>query len=230
MNAIQDAICDRLVGARISRDWVNGPLHVAALVIDPDFKLASGQHDRRPSQLVTKMNWPRLFCYAFHGANAGLAEEEDRRTLAITLFREIAPRTKQKRIPLKQTCSVAAALAVRVHPLVCPGPCPLHEAVTSYLSDLADEKPPWERLLACLRALRSCPSFAGAPDDPVRISSEPVHHSVVAYRYLLVALGGSIVAIACGDAAREAARTEAKVRGVQGAADICLEAARQLGL
>src|SRR5262249_22443509 len=107
MNDLQDAICDRLVGSKISRDWVNGPMHVAARVIDPVFVLAEGRYDRRENQLVRTLNWPRLFCLAFHGSSAALSAEDDRRALAIDVFQRVAPGRRQKRLAMSLGREVA---------------------------------------------------------------------------------------------------------------------------
>jgi hypothetical protein len=227
---LQDLICDRLVGSRISRDWAEGPLHIAARVLVPGFHLARSGHNRRSSQLVSTLKWPRLFTFAFHGANAALAEEEDRRTLALTLFRTFAPRAKPMRVPTRRNAETAARLALRVHPLVCPGPCPLHQAMTDLVNDFLADRPFRTKLKACHSLLGSCPAHTGPVRAAVKLASPPAHHALTAYRHLLVALAGHQVPMFGGDSTRESARTEAKVRGVQGAVEICLEAARLLGL
>jgi hypothetical protein len=229
MTDLQDAICDRLAAATITRDWANGPLHVAAGVIDPQFELAENEYNRRQSQLIARMNWPRLFCMAFHGANAALASEEDRRTLAIHLFQQIEPRSKQGRVSRRKNCEVACWAAVHVHPLACSAECPLHQGVAPLADDYRSGKEPSQtRLNQCKRLLRRCPSFSD-PDRAVRFSSPPAHHALVAYRYLIEALKREEV-IQAGDCTRESARTAAKVRGVPGGVEVCLEIARQLGL
>jgi hypothetical protein len=231
MTGLQEAICDRLVEAHISGGWADGPLHIAARVIDPKFQLVGSRYGGRAGQLVRTLNWPRLFCFALHGANAALKDEEKRRSLAITIFGQVAPRPKRKHIAVLQTSQLAASLAVRVHPLACPDPCPLHQAMVALANDLqAGRKPTRATLKACAGRLTSCPSYRGSTRAAVSTASPPAHAAVVAYRFLLIALGGSMVSIAHGDSARESARTETKVRGLQGAVEICLEAARKLGL
>src|SRR5262249_43010301 len=142
MTDLQDAICDRLAGAKVSRDWANGPLHVAATVIVPGFELAENRYGHRQGQLIKTMGWPRLFCYAVHGANAGLASEDDRRSLAIHLFQQVAPRKKQPRVARRTSCEVACWAAVHAHPLACPVKCPLHQAASALAEGyLAGETP-----------------------------------------------------------------------------------------
>src|SRR5262245_3673503 len=135
MTDLQDAICDRLAGAKVSRDWANGPLHVAATVIVPGFELADNMHGRRQGQLVRTMGWPRLFCYAVNGGNVTLTREEDRRSLAIHLCQQVAPRKKQLRLPTRRKCEVACWAAIHAHPLACSTDCPLHKAVAALAED-----------------------------------------------------------------------------------------------
>jgi hypothetical protein len=232
MTDLQEAIRDRLMVATISREWANGPLHIAALAQDPNFELAENRYNRRTNQLIKRMNWPRLFCLAFHGANAALDNEEDRRALALAVFEKVSPRARQKPVPKWRTFEVAAWMATRVHPLACPGPCPLHKEMAALVEDIRANKdvrlilnPELEELLG------SCPSYKGSPRAPVNRASPPAHPSVVACRFLLMSMGlRSQDAVLLGDSARESARTEAKVRGLKGAVEICLEVAKRLGL
>jgi hypothetical protein len=230
MNELQDAICDRLVGSAISRDWVNGPLHIAAMVLDPQFQLPPPENGKRLTALFRAMNWPRMFCYVIFGASSGLEDEDDRRSLAIGIFREFTPRQKPMRLSGRQYIEAACRLAPRVHPLVCPGDCSLHEEAGRIAADyLAGNEPDARRVLACQRLLSKCPAHKERRAR-VSLSSSPGHHAVAAYRFLLDGLSRSEPAIFCGDCAREAARTAAKVKGVPGAIEVCRDLGKWLGV
>jgi hypothetical protein len=230
MTDLQDAICDRLAGAKISRDWANGPLHIAATVIQPGFELAPGTHNRRQNQLIKRMNWPRLFTLGLHGANAALAAEEDRRALAIHVFQQVAPRSKQGRVPRRKNCELACWAAVWAHTLVCATDCPVHQAITPVVEEyLAGKKQSWSQLQEARPKLRRCATYKGDPHKAVSWGSPPAHHAVVSCRYLLESLHREDV-IQAGDCIREAAKVAAKVEGVPGAVAFVLEVGRRLGL
>jgi hypothetical protein len=230
MTDLQDLICDRLVQARISRDWVDGPLHIAAQVIVPGFELADSDHNRRPAQLASTLKWPRMFCMAFFGGSSGLDDEDDRRALAIAIFRKFPPRQKQMRITRQHSYEVAGWLATRVHLLACSAKCPTYQALTQLFADCQARKTlPLARQGECLSQLRQCLNYADPRKRPSR-QSTPAHHSLIAYRHWLHGLWGADATLFCGDSAREAVRTETKVRGVQGAIEICQETGERLGM
>src|SRR5262249_57237296 len=132
-------------------------------VIVPGFELADNRYGRRQGQLVRTMGWPRLFCYAVHGANAALASEEDRRSLAIHLFGQVAPRKKQLRLPTRRSCEVACWAAVHAHPLACSADCPLHQAVAALADDyLAGRQTTKTQLQTAPRRLHASPTYRGS--------------------------------------------------------------------
>jgi hypothetical protein len=234
MSAAQEIIRDRLVVATISRGWQNGPLHIAAQALDPAFELADNKYNRREHQLLGAMKWPRLFGLAFHGANAGLAEEEDRRALALAVFEKVAPRTRYQQTPVRLTCEMAIWMAVRAHVLACSDTCPLHRAVAAYLKEYQPDKgAPYPLWKAADDSLEHCLGYTGSPHAAVKLASTAAHSAVVACRFLLLGLLGAMrppKTQHCADAARNAARTEAMVGGVRGAVELCLEVAKRLGL
>jgi hypothetical protein len=135
MTPQQEAILDRLMAATISRDWSGGPLHVAALAMDPAFQLPANRDMRRQIELSRRMGFSRLFCEAMHGANAGLANEDDRRKLAITVFSVLSPKAPPRKIAAALARDVAIWMAFRAHELVCSGPCELREHITARVTE-----------------------------------------------------------------------------------------------
>jgi hypothetical protein len=231
MSAVQEIIRDRLVVATISRGWQNGPLHMAAQALDPAFELAENKYNRREHQLLGVIKWPKLFALAFHGANAGLAEEEDRRALALAVFEKLAPRTGRKQTPVRLTCELASWMAVRAHALACSDACPLHRAMAAYVKEYQPDKgAPYALWQAADDALEHCLRYTGSPRAAVKLSSTTAHSAVVACRFLLLGLMRPPKPEHCADATRNAARTEALVGGVRGAVELCLEVAKRLGL
>jgi hypothetical protein len=224
MTDLQDAICDRLVAARVSKHWVNGTIHVAALVIDPGFQLTGGSDRDRPMQLARRLGWPHLFCDAFHGANAALRDEDDRRKLAVSVFSAV-PTKKYGPLHYKAAREAAAWIAHHIHPIVCSATCPLHERMVVFVEDYRRGRP-----LEHLDVGEQCPSYAGTGKETVRPSSPPGHHAVVAYRYLVQALRVASPYLHCADASRESARAVAKARGLEAAVGVLLELAKKVGL
>jgi hypothetical protein len=231
MTDLQDLILDKLMGAKIGVNWADGPLFAAAQAINPRFELAPSRDRYRQEQLCKEVGFPFLFGGAFHGANAGLSEEDDRRSLAVAVFSAVEPGKPLKRRPYAQSTfaqnrEVVAWMALRAHALVCPQGCPLQQAV----QDLWEAFQQKESLNDPFQARSSCPRYTGWAFRPISRSCTPAHSSVVALRYLVLALRTPKPTLACADCARESARTEAKVAGVKGAADLLLELARKLEL
>jgi hypothetical protein len=182
MTDLQDEICDRLVGAKIGPNWVGGPLHVAALVMDPSFVPAS-RGDSRPRQFARAVGWPVAFCEAVTGANAALPTEDDRRSLALALFAKVLPlRPSRRAPPVAGTVSRAAArwAVLRGHESACGVICPLHkEAVAALLA--AEAGGAWVGLF---RKGADCETAPGKRAVRVTPKSPASHHAVVAMRYL----------------------------------------------
>src|SRR4051812_7969283 len=135
MTGLQDEICDRLVGAKVGPNWVGGPLHVVALVLDPSF-VPARRGDGRPRQFARAVGWPVAFCEALTGANAVLPTEDDRRSLALALFAKVLPRrTSARATPVPGSVSRAAArwAVLRGHESACGVKCPLHKAAVAAL-------------------------------------------------------------------------------------------------
>jgi hypothetical protein len=225
---LQDQICDGLVGQKIGPNWVGGPLHVAALVIDPTF-VPEARGDKRPGQFARAVGWPVVFCEAVIGANAVIGNEDDRRSLAISLFARVPPvRPGQRVLPMPGTVSRPAAVwaVLRGHESACGVDCPLHATAVAAAEAVAAGgawRDPFRGRVAC----RTAP---GKENTRVAPASPAAHHAVVALRYLDAVMTSPQDRYALADAMRESAKAETKVRGLQGAVVFCLTLAEKLGL
>jgi hypothetical protein len=228
MTDLQDAICDRLVGAAIGPNWVGGPLHAAALVVDPSFVPAS-RGDTRPGQFARAVGWPVGFCEAVIGANAALGTEDDRRSLAISLFARVPPAgLGQRATPVARTVSRQAAVwaVLRAHESACRAECPLHAAAIAAL-EAVGAGGDWPRLF---QGGIDCATVPGQQDARVTPRSPAAHHAVVAMRYLDEMMRQPTRHYLLADALRESAKAETKVHGLAGAVAFCLTLAEKLGL
>jgi hypothetical protein len=225
MTPLQDAILDRLMAARITRDWSGGPMHVAATVIDAAFKLPPGRDMKRQIALSRIMGFSRLFCEAMHGANAGLADEDDRRKLAITVFSALPPKDKSLKVKGTRALDIAVWMAFRAHALVCTGPCELQDYVNARVTGEPPRLPVFHP-----RDLPRCPIFSSWKGERVSRNCPAAHSSVAALWHLDKSLSARSPSYPYAETARESARTEAKVRGVDGAAELLIELAKRLKL
>ena len=228
MTDLQDDICDALVGARIGPGWVGGPLHVAALVVDPAF-VPWHRPDGQPRHVARTVGWPLVFCEAAMGANLVLKTEAERRALAITLFSRIpvAPAGgKASAMPGARSRPAAAWAVLRGHESACGLHCPLHAATLAVLADAGAGRAwtsPFDTGVEC----RGAPGLHGRA---VTAKSAPAHHAARAILYLLQHFGGRSYGFAVPDAFRESAKAKTKVRGAEGVAAFCLTLAGKLGL
>ena len=218
MTGLQDDICDALMGARIGARWVGGPLHVAALVIDPAF-VPQRRGDRLAGDFARALGWPAALCEAVSGANSALRCESDRRALAVTLFGRVPTLDPGEPVPLPDAIIRPAAVwaVMRAHESACATDCPLRTAhgdgwTNPFYGDIL------------------CSSAAGVATDGVWADSPAAYHAAVAlflvHALLMTPRARSLLL----KAVREAARAETKVRGAEGAADFCLGLAARLGL
>jgi hypothetical protein len=225
---LQDEICDRLVGSKIGPYWVGGPLHVAALVIDPSF-VPSSRGDNRPGQFARAVGWPVVFCEAVVGANAVVGSEADRRSLAISLFAQVPPFNPAQPVrPMPGSVSrpAAAWAVVRAHESACGTDCPLHKALVAALAAVeagGKWRSPFARGTDCQTAKRK-------RNARVTPKSPAAHHAVVAVRYLDEMMVDQDKTHSLANSFREAAKAETKVRGLDGAVKFCLDLAEKLKL
>lgn len=228
MTGDQDEICDRLVGSKISKNWVGGPLHVAALVLDPSF-VPSPRNDSRPRQFARAVGWPVTFCEGITGANAALSNEDDRRSLAIAIFSRVHPHRPGKRapsIPARITHEATQWAALRAHESACGMDCPLHQAALVMLNAV-EGGGTWATIFRTDSECKTAPRMHHVRVSP---SSSAAHHAVVAMRYLDSMMIQPQAQYYMLDALRESAKAETKVHGVSGSVEFCLTLAEKLGL
>lgn len=228
MTELQDEICDRLVGQKVGPNWIGGPLHVAALVLDPAFVPAT-RGDTRPGQFARALGWPVVFCEALIGANSVLPTETERRALAITVFGRVptgpaAPRAPAAALAVALPLAERAALAA--HGAACGPDCPLHAALDS-AARAARAGKAWANPFAGGVACRSAP---GLEHRPVTRAGPAAHHAAVAVRFLDLVHRDPNNRHALADAVREATKALTKAKGLTAAAEFCVATAGELGL
>ncbi len=228
MTELQDEICDRLVGVNVGPEWAGGPLHTAALVIDPAFTL-DHRPDSRPRQIAKALGWPGLFVRAAAGANGVLTDEADRRALAVTLFARV-PTGQPVPTPVNICRDAASWACLRAHESACGTACPLHGAAVAVVAAAA-VGPGWRHPFTGPVAGRTdCRSAPGLHGRAVTPNSSAAHHAASAIRYLFSALAAGKADAPWPYALRAAAKAEARARGVDAAADFCLTLAGRLGM
>ncbi len=120
-------------------------------------------------------------------------------------------------------------MALRAHPLACAADCPLLLAAEAAVAARVPGRAPgaWRGLVG----LPACPSVeAGDFRTSTGLSAPAGHHAAAALRFLFITLANPTWKHAREDATREAAKAETKIRGVAGAADVCLTLAGRLGM
>ncbi|VTS08486.1 hypothetical protein [Tuwongella immobilis] len=219
MNELQDEICDRLMGSKLSPHWVGGLFHVAALVLEPDFT-PNVRSDGRPRQYARVVGWPLVFCEAVMGISAGLPTEDDRRTLAVSLFGTIPTQKVGKTLPPmpRKHARDAAIWAVPLaHECACSADCPLHTAMLAFLeADSAQQQ--WS---SPFEAGFSCRSAPRKEHQTVSATSSASHHAVVAIRYLVKLLKNDSDSHSIPDALREAGKAITKSKGLAAGMQYC---------
>jgi hypothetical protein len=101
MNEFQEVILDQLMTAEvIGETWSPGPLHLAAEA------LRIGGLTRR-KDICRALGFPLVLCQAIVGASEMLASVDEIRSLAISLFSEISPRTALPRYNARQYLEIA---------------------------------------------------------------------------------------------------------------------------
>ena len=242
MTDSQDDICDALVGAAISRHWIDGPLHIAARVVEPGFVL-SPQSGRRPSQLARVLGWPTLFCEALAAANGVLADPAERRSLAITLFAAIRPGRPGRTLRISPcvTRELAIEAALTAHAIACQPGCTLGDVARQAMSIPSKR----QQLVAAMRSgdgVGKCVSLQGGltrvvPGDRTEFellhlgtSAPAVNHAYLAIERALNVARHRNGAASRTSTVRQSAIAQAKARGVAGGVACSLAIARALGL
>jgi hypothetical protein len=229
MTDLQDQILDRLMGATVGKTWTDGVLTIAARVIDPEMTLAGGGERRRQKQIANILGYPLILCEAVQGASSVLGPEDDRRKLGIAFVQAVAPPGGPlKRVNGKAALAATSEAALSAHRLVCPGPCPLVDAVERMVA--AAEKGGKVPYSFEGRSPPRCPAYKGSPHLLIAANSPPEQRAVVAFRHLDTAYHDRSPGRACSDSVRESARVVAIKQGVDAASQLCVALARKLGL
>lgn len=223
MTDAQDLILDKLVGSKIGVNWPDGPLAIAAQVLDDTEPLRFVR--TKPlrgvkAEIAKRLGYPMLLCEAIQGAVFGLKDEEDRRSFGMLVFRTVIVPGNPTRLTDRQQNRIAMDTALSVHSRMCSPNCPV---VIAYQQ--AMDRPD-SAIRQCLRTsipLCSLPPASAGSNDWLR--SE---------------LGGilwrGLIALAHGERSRgwasacESARLVASVRGVGEAAALIADLARRCGL
>lgn len=127
MNAFQEVILDRLLGANATDFQDNhGPVGLAlrALV---DARLME------PSDPAEALGYPLMLHKALHAGCAMLGTTEEKRQLALTVFGEVSPASVPVHPPPRRQIETSLWCAERVHPLVCRSACPVLSATRKLL-------------------------------------------------------------------------------------------------
>jgi hypothetical protein len=232
MTDLQDRILDRLVGVPVGVDWPDGPLAAAADVVGGQKPVKFGQTDNdrgAKAEIAERLGYPVLLCEAIQGGNRGLKAEDDRRGLAMTLFRTIPVGGAAPRLPAERQNLIAARLALRAHPYVCRrADCP----VLGVLAGLVEAQS--MSAAAAAAAGRTWCETAGGTLRRLAVAwltdrSTPVQRLVQSAAMALRGFEtGKSVHGWCS--VRESVRLAASQRGVEEAVACCLEIARRCGM
>jgi hypothetical protein len=233
MTDLQDAILDKLVGSSVGVDWPDGPLAIAAEVVGGSKPVKFGQtdNDRGAKAVVAaRLGYPVLLCEAIQGANRGLKAEDDRRSLAMSLFATISVGGALPRLSSLAQNKIAACLAIRVHPYVCPRTdCPVPAALARLV-----EAPEVTRAL-CVSAERARCETAGRISAGIAawagLTARSTREERLAQTAARALFGLRVGRSPHGwSSLRESARLAASERGLAEAVACCVEVARQCGL
>jgi hypothetical protein len=228
MTDLQDRILDRLVGTPVGFDWPDGPLAIAAEVIGGTKPVKFGQTDNdrgAKGEIARRLGYPVLLCEAIQGANRGLKVEDDRRSLAMTLFATIPIGGPIAKLSSLAQNRVAARLAIRAHPYDClASDCPVPAA----LAILIEAPRPTRKMVVATAATRC------ATAGPLRetgcgwLTARSTQGQRLVQTVMMALRGfekGKSVHGWCS--IRESARLAASERGLAEAVACCVEIARQ---
>jgi hypothetical protein len=232
MTDLQDSILDRLVGTRVGVDWPDGPLTIAAQVVGGRKHIRFGQTDNdrgAKAEIARRLGYPVLLCEAIQGANRGLTVEDDRRSLAITLFRTIPVAGPVPRLSAAEQNRIATRLAIRAHAYACPhADCPVPRMLAELL-----EAARVTRAMASAALRVRCEAAGGTLQEKATrwLTARSTRKERLAQTAAMAVRGlgwGKSVQGWCS--VRESARLAASERGVGEAVACCIEIARSCGM
>lgn len=228
MTDLQDLVLDKLVAATLGRDLPDSPLTVAAQLLEGKrpIKFGGKFNDSTMSEIACRLGWPVFLAEGVQGGVRALADEEDRRRFAMTLFRVLPVGGTPPKVSKPDMARIVARAAVGVHPLVCKErgcEWPKHIA---RLADTPDYDEFWDTELVCLavqadfpRGLTT-PLYDSSPDTARLLKlSEAVRNAFV-----------KKPKTTAGYALREIVRLTITRKGIGDAVKLIADVARRCGL
>jgi hypothetical protein len=224
MTELQEAILDALMVADAFGNYIEpGPLQEALEALQK----AGLTRCNNPS---AALGYPPLLCAAIEGASKTIRNVDDRRTLGISLFTEIPPRSRRRR--LSRTAQTRAVLwSLKRVPPLCEPPGHLAGEVVDLLAQHLGGEPPEaptvERLSDGLnREIERV-------DEPER-EFDPRRLALSAHYFALHALRqdhrGDDPSDNARHVVRDVARLAGLVQGLPAAIPYCVGLARTLGM
>jgi len=118
MNALQEVILDRLIGAPGDDFAPNlGPLGLAFRALREARLIEEGAPD-------SALGYPMVLATALQGACSMLPDVEEQRQLAVAVFTTISPSAEPVALTSRQQVEGALWCARESHPLICKADCP----------------------------------------------------------------------------------------------------------
>jgi hypothetical protein len=232
MTDLQDMILDNLVGTRVGVNWPDGPLAIAAAVVGGTRPVKFGQTDNdrgAKAEIARRLGYPVILCEAIQGANRGLKAEDDRRSLAMAVFRTVPIGGAIPKLSSQTQTRIATRLAIRAHPFVClDAHCPVPRALAELL-----DAPSINRSLLVKAGQQRCltANRTGQGAGPGWLTARSERDRRLAQTASMALRGfqsGKSVHGWCS--IRESARLAASERGLEEAIACCIEIARQCGI
>jgi hypothetical protein len=228
MTDLQDLILDKLVGSKVGANLPDSPLTIAASLIESKRPIAFGKshNDAAMSEIARRLGWPVLLAEGFQGGVRALKDEEDRRRLAMTVFRVVQVGGPQPKLTGPEQAKIAAAAAVAVHPFVCTKPKCQWAGVLLAITDRGHTRPANRRAYTahCLTAHGKHP-VGGAW---LHASSDDEQRLIVMGQHVENAL--KRLTKTAGYAVREAVRLAVTRRGITEAVALIADIARRCGM
>lgn len=229
MTDLQDLILDKLVGSKIGVNWPDGPLALAASVLDGDKPIRFGVTDNdrgAKAEIARRLGWPMLLCEAVQGAVRALPTEEFRRGFAMLVFRSVVIPGEPKKMSSHEQNLLAGETALWVHPTLCRSDCPAVLALQRAMIDPPSNWASYRTDTAVECAFAKMPIERGTwvtTSSPPQVRLIQTLYQVIHGLYQGKSMGGWC-------SIRESARLVASERGVGEAARLCVEIARRCGL
>jgi len=228
MNPFQEVILDRLVGAGPDEFTEHlGPLGLAfQALVDAGLIAAHAS--------ALSLGYPLLLSSALESAGAMLRGIEDKRQLALAVFTAVPPRPVVAPLPARRQITAALWCARRAHPLICRADCLFLKDAIAQIAHHCDGVP-----LAADAAARprffACAATNTMVWDAVDMAAITVR--CLAYHSIDKVLEAAQAerqspAVETGSrfSASYAGRLVALQLGAAGAADFCIDLARELGI